>query len=62
MVAGLGLGLVRLAQGGHFLSDVLFAGLVMYFVVQVHRGLWVSMIMLRRRGVEVPLRPLVPPA
>lgn len=28
--AGLGIGLVRMIQGGHFLSDVLFSGIVVY--------------------------------
>jgi lipid A 4'-phosphatase len=28
--AGLSLGLIRIAQGGHFLGDVLFAGLLMW--------------------------------
>jgi lipid A 4'-phosphatase len=30
VVAGLGIGLVRILQGGHFLSDVLFSGVVVY--------------------------------
>jgi lipid A 4'-phosphatase len=29
-VSGLGIGLVRMMQGGHFLSDVLFSGVVVY--------------------------------
>lgn len=29
---GLATGLARMAQGGHFLSDILFAGIIVYFV------------------------------
>jgi lipid A 4'-phosphatase len=34
-VAGLGIGLVRIVQGGHFFSDVLFAGIVAYLTARV---------------------------
>lgn len=30
-VAGAGIGLVRMMEGGHFLSDVIFCGLIVYF-------------------------------
>lgn len=33
--AGLGVGLVRIVQGGHFLSDVIFAGIVVYLTARV---------------------------
>ena len=33
LVLGIALSITRLAQGGHFLSDVLFGGLVSYFTV-----------------------------
>ncbi len=33
--AGLVVGLVRIVQGGHFLSDVLFAGIVVYLTARV---------------------------
>ncbi len=37
--AGLGIGLVRMMQGGHFLSDVLFAGVVVYLTAWILHGL-----------------------
>jgi lipid A 4'-phosphatase len=36
---GLGIGLVRIAQGGHFLSDVLFSGWIVYGTALVLRAL-----------------------
>lgn len=44
IIAGLGIGYVRIVQGGHFLSDVLFAGLVVWLT-----DLWLAAWM-RRRG------------
>lgn len=38
-VAGLGIGFVRIVQGGHFLSDVLFAGIVVYLTAWVLHAL-----------------------
>lgn len=39
VVAGLASGLIRIAQGGHFLSDVVFAGIAMALtVVAVHQA------------------------
>jgi len=39
---GLGIGLVRIIQGGHFLSDVLFAGIVVYLTAR-----WLHALMFR---------------
>jgi lipid A 4'-phosphatase len=36
---GLGIGLVRMLQGGHFLSDVVFAGIVVYLTARGLRAL-----------------------
>jgi lipid A 4'-phosphatase len=36
---GLGIGLVRIAQGGHFLSDVLFSGWIVYGTALALRAL-----------------------
>jgi lipid A 4'-phosphatase len=44
-VGGLATGLIRMSQGGHFLSDVVFAGVFMALTVLVMRAL-----MLRRRS------------
>jgi len=44
LTLGLGIGLVRIAQGGHFLSDVIFSGWIVYGTVLVLRDL-----VLRRR-------------
>jgi lipid A 4'-phosphatase len=44
-VGGLATGLIRMSQGGHFLSDVVFAGVFMALTVLVLRAL-----MLRARG------------
>ncbi len=38
-VAGLAAGAVRMAQGGHFLSDVIFAGVAMALTVLLVRWL-----------------------
>lgn len=43
LTLGLGIGLVRIAQGGHFLSDVLFSGWIVYGTMLALRAL-----MLRR--------------
>ncbi len=53
LAAGFGIGLVRIMQGGHFLSDVVFAGL---FV------LWVAILvdLLLRRLLPPQLRPHIP--
>ena len=36
---GLGVGLVRIVQGGHFFSDVLFAGIVVYLTARILHAL-----------------------
>jgi lipid A 4'-phosphatase len=38
-LAGLGLGLLRIAQGGHFLSDVLLSGCVVVYAAAFSYGL-----------------------
>ncbi len=63
LAAGVGLGgafgLLRMAQGGHFLSDVFFAGLLMFLLAWllhlalVERGL-LDRLGLRPRGPEAP--------
>ena len=40
VLTGLGLGTMRIAQGGHFLSDVIFAGWVIWLVYQSIRHTW----------------------
>jgi lipid A 4'-phosphatase len=40
VLTGLGIGAVRIAQGGHFLSDVIFAGWVIWLVFQSIRHSW----------------------
>lgn len=40
MAAGLIVGAGRILQGGHFLSDVLFAGLIMWGVATATRAIW----------------------
>ena len=37
---GLAIGLMRIAQGGHFLSDVLFAGWTIWLIEQLIRACW----------------------
>jgi lipid A 4'-phosphatase len=53
LALGLGIGLVRIAQGGHFLSDVLFSGWVVYGTMLVLRAL----ILRRPRRRQVPAAP-----
>lgn len=54
--AGLLVGLGRVAQGGHFVSDVLFAGLVMWACHATVRELWLKVaarrLHRRRQGVQ----------
>ena len=52
-VAGLATGLIRMAQGAHFLSDVLFAGVFMALTVLALRQL-----LLRGQRRPDPLSPL----
>lgn len=40
MGLGLAIGLMRIAQGGHFLSDVLFAGWTIWLIEQFIRAVW----------------------
>ena len=52
-VGGLATGLIRMAQGAHFLSDIVFAGVFMALTVLALRE-----IMLRRLRRPHPLSPL----
>ena len=40
LLAGLGVGLVRMAQGGHFFSDIVFAGLAVWGTSLLVHALW----------------------
>ena len=51
LLAGLAAGLIRIAQGGHFLSDVLFSGWVMWLCAALLREAWLRL-RLRRRRVD----------
>jgi lipid A 4'-phosphatase len=57
LVVGLGAGLIRIAQGGHFLSDVIFAGIFMALTASALHilliGLW------QRQTLEDVLAPYV---
>lgn len=44
-IAGTGAGVMRVAQGGHFLSDVLFGGLLMFFSAIVIRAVFRSVLL-----------------
>lgn len=50
--AGLLLGSLRIAQGGHFLSDVLFCGLLLWGVSLAIRALWTRRRALRWRALR----------
>jgi membrane-associated PAP2 superfamily phosphatase len=52
VAAGLAIGLVRVSQGRHFASDVVFAGLVMWGVSLLLRELWLRVAAWRRRRVR----------
>lgn len=43
LLAGLAVGLIRIAQGGHFLSDVLFSGWVMWLCSALLREAWLRL-------------------
>lgn len=53
LASGLVIGLLRIAQGAHFPSDVLFAGLIVWGSMLAIRGLWLRLRLrgLRRRGL-----------
>ena len=59
MVAVLGavMGIIRMGQGGHFLSDVVFAGLFMALVVLLLRRLLMAA---QKNPPEVSIRPAPP--
>lgn len=48
LAAGLGLGVARITQGGHFLSDVVFAGLVVWATHLAVREVWLRLAARRR--------------
>jgi lipid A 4'-phosphatase len=48
-VAGLLVGAVRIAQGGHFLSDVLFSGVIVWICCAAVREAWLRGVARRRR-------------
>ena len=49
LAAGLATGLLRIAQGGHFLSDVLFSGVIVWLVCLLLRQAWVRLRLRRRQ-------------
>lgn len=59
IVTGLAVGTIRISQGGHFLSDVLFAGIFMALTASALHllfiGLW------QRRGLDEVLEPYLRP-
>lgn len=57
LVAGVAIGLARMAQGGHFLSDVLFSGLAIWGVCLLLREGWLVRLAWRRsrRRQRLPL-------
>ena len=56
-VLGAVMGLIRMGQGGHFLSDVVFAGLFMALVVLLLRRLLMAA---QKNSPEVSIRPAPP--
>lgn len=46
---GLAIGVVRMAQGRHFASDIIFALLIMWGCVMLLREMWLRAVLLRRR-------------
>lgn len=48
-IAGLTLGLARMAQGGHFASDIVFAGLMIWGCNLVVRAVWLRVVLRRKR-------------
>lgn len=67
MACGVLIGLVRIAVGRHFLSDVLFGGVLMWTLGMVIRWAWVRAIGLRRsprlpRSSSSSLSPVLPSA
>jgi lipid A 4'-phosphatase len=56
MVAGSAIGLSRVAQGGHFFSDIVFCLLALWLVCVLLRGMWLRLALLRRQGRQRRLR------
>lgn len=48
MLAGLAIGAGRVVQGGHFVSDVLFAGVLMWLTAILTREAWLRIVSARR--------------
>ena len=53
LAAGLTTGALRIAQGGHFLSDVLFSGLVIWLCGATLRAVWLHRRTWRRRRLRL---------
>ena len=56
LVFGAVVGAVRMAQGGHFLSDVLFAALAVWWTHHLIGRLWIlsKAVLLRYRRMQLP--------
>jgi len=52
LLAGSGLGWMRIAQGGHYLSDVVFAGWVIWLVYHAIRHIWLHSLLRRIRSLH----------
>ena len=53
VLAGSGLGWMRIAQGGHYLSDVVFAGWVIWLLYQAIRHIWLHSRLRRIRSLHL---------
>ena len=53
-LAGTGIGLARIAAGGHYLSDIVFGFLALWGLCMVLRELWLRLAWLRRRRGQHP--------
>lgn len=62
LAGGAAIGLMRIAQGRHFVSDVVFAAIVMWGTALLLRDVWVRVMLLRRRSAAMkkPGRSRVP--
>jgi lipid A 4'-phosphatase len=52
VLAGSAIGWMRIAQGGHFLSDVVFAGWVIWLLYQTIRHSWLHSRLRRIRSIH----------
>jgi len=53
VLAGCTIGWMRIAQGGHFLSDVVFAGWVIWLLYQTIRNIWLHSRLRRIRSILI---------